>query len=227
MSKPKTLEDFPHFIVANIRRGDTGEDGYTRFELDGRFDRGIEESVQAWFFLLFDEHRSVCVTLQSFDKETNAATLTCDEKDEPDVAGHSLAYLSRYWRPHVIWMILDKSWGWQRKQFRGLDAIAEDFEAKSVSIVDGREVKFWTKLEPVRETEGQSRHYPPASDQNSPHGPASRLVPLGWDHEHCELCNVHVDVGDFGYCDTDNQWLCEKCYEKYVVRRDLAFVDGL
>jgi hypothetical protein len=226
MSRPKTLEDFPHFIVAGVSRGATAADGYTRFELDGRFDRGVEESVQHWFFLLFDKQTSLCVTLKSLDKETSAAILTCDEKDEPDVAGHSLAYLSRQWRPHNIWMVLDTDWGWGKKQFRGLDAIAQDYEAKDISIVDGREVKVWTKLEPVRDTGGQSRHYP-ASDQNSPRSSESRLVPLGWDHEHCELCNTHIDVGDFGYRDPGECWMCEKCYERYVTPRDLAFVDEL
>lgn len=31
----------------------------------------------------------------------------------------------------------------------------------------------------------------------------------------------------FGYCDMNDRWLCEKCYERYVLRRDLAFVDEL
>jgi hypothetical protein len=225
MSKTKTLEDFPQFFVAAVRRGATAPDGYTRFELDGRFDSIIEENVENWFFLLFDKQKSLCVTLKSFDKETKKAILTCDEKDEPGVSGHSLAYLKGSWRPHSIWMVLDTNWGWERKQFRGLDAIAEDYEAKDISIVDGREVKVWTKLEPVRDSEGQSRHYP-AGDQSSPVGSGRRVVPLGWDHEHCELCNTHIDVEDFGYCDPDESWLCEKCYERYVVPRNLAFVDG-
>lgn len=226
MHKPKTLDDFPHFTVSHLRRGATDANGYTRFELDGQFDRGIEESLQDWFFLLFDRVDFICVTLQSFDMKTNAAVLTCDEKDEPTVIGRSLTYLSSNWRPHKIWMILDTSWGWEKRQFRGLDAMAEDFEAKDISIVNGREVKFWTKLEPVRAIGGQSRYYP-SSDQNSPRGSGARLVPLGWDHSHCELCNAQIKLRDFGYCDRDERWMCEKCYERYVVPRDLAFVDGL
>jgi hypothetical protein len=112
MSKPKALEDFPHFLVTRVRRGDTATDGYTRFELDGRFDRSIDESVQDWFFLLLGKQTSVCVTLQSFDKETNSATLSCDEKEEPALIGRSSAYLGRYWRPHKIWMVLDTDWLW-------------------------------------------------------------------------------------------------------------------
>jgi hypothetical protein len=226
MGKRKTLEDFPHFVVAGVRRGDTTMEGYTRFELDGQFDRSIDETVHDWFFLLFGKQSSVCVTLKSFDKETNSATLTCDEREEPILVGRSLAYLGRYWRPHNIWMVLDTEWKWERKQFQGIDAVAEDYEAKDISIVDGREVKVWTKLQPVRDTGSQSRHYP-ASDQNSPRGSESTLVPTGWDHEHCDLCNTHIDVRGFGYCDHDEHWLCEKCYERYVATRDLAFVDGL
>lgn len=224
MSKPKTLEDFPHFIVSRVRRG-ASADGYTRFELEGQFDRWIGEKIQDWFFLLFDRQSSICVTLQSFDRETNAAVLTCDEKDEPSVIGRSLAYLNRYWRPHNIWMVLDTSQGWTKKQFRGIDAIAEDFEAKDISIVDGREVKVWTKLTPVRESGEPSRH-DAVTDQNSPGGSGRRLVSLGWDHEHCDLCNAHIDPGDFGYCGRDEHWLCEKCYQSYAAKHDLSFVDG-
>ena len=118
------------------------------------------------------------------------------------------------------------NWGWERMQFRGTDAIAEDYEAKDLSIVGGREVKVWTKLEPAGETTGHSRHYP-APDQSLPVRAGTRLVPAGWGHEHCELCNEHIDAGMFGECDPGGRWMCEKCYQRYVTPCDLAFVDEL
>jgi hypothetical protein len=222
--KPKTLNEFPQFVVAAVRRGGTGSSGYTRFELVGRFDRLIEENEGNWFFLLFGGE-SICATLKSLDRETKAATLTCDEKDEPKVVGQTLAYLDTYWRPHHVWMILDRSWGWEKKQFHGADAVAEIFESNDVSIVDGREVKVWTKLTPVKP--GDPVRLYPEPDRSSESGSEPRLVPGGWDHEHCTLCNVHIDVAGFGYCDPDGTWMCEKCYERYVMQRDLAFTDEL
>jgi len=226
MRKPKTLDDFPHFIVSAVRRGTTSTTGYTSFELDGHFDRNIADVDQHWFWLLFGERGSLCASLQSLDKETKAATVTCDENDEPKVIGKALAYLSPYWQAFNVWMVLDPNWGWVKKQFQGADAVAEDYEAKDTSIVEGREVKVWTKLEPLHGRGGQSRHYP-AGNQTVPLDPESRVIPSGWDHEHCDLCKAHINVGEFGYCDPGERWMCEKCYEQYVKPRDLAFIDEL
>ncbi|MGA8154422.1 MAG: hypothetical protein WB952_25990 [Terriglobales bacterium] len=224
--KPKTLEDFPKFIVTAVRRGTTSDTGYTRFELDGSFDRIIENIATNWFWLLVGEGECLCASLESIDKGTNAAILTCDQKAEPKIVGQALSYLSPYWQAYNVWMVLDPSWGWQKKQFQGIDAVAEDYESKDISIVGGREVKVWTKLEPAGGRGSQSRHYP-AADQTLRPGSEARLVPSGWDHEHCDLCKAHIDAGKYGYCDPAQRWMCEKCYERYVVQRDLAFVDEL
>jgi len=123
-------------------------------------------------------------------------------------------------------MVLDPNWGWQRKQFHGVDAIAEDYEAKDVSFVDGREIRVWTKLEPVGLSNGMSRHYP-ATNQSLPISPGTRIVTGGWGHAHCQLCNKHIDGGDFGYCDPEDRWMCGRCYQRYAAPHDLAFVDEL
>jgi hypothetical protein len=224
--KAKTLEDFPKFLVTAVRRGPTDTDGYTRFELEGSFDRIIENISPNWFWLLVGEQGCLCASLKSLDNQTKMAVLTCDEKEEPPIVGRALAYLSSYWQASNVWMILDRNWGWEKKQFQGVDATAEDYESKDVSIVEGREVRVWTKLAPSEGGRGQSRHYP-ATDQTSPPRSEARLVPSGWDHEHCELCNAHIDVGNVGYCDPGQRWMCENCYERYVMRRDFAFVDEL
>ena len=46
-----------------------------------------------------------------------------------------------------------------------------------------------------------------------------------WDHEHCELCNAHIGgPGDpDGYVDPDEHWLCQACYDRYAVPRDVSF----
>ncbi|MFZ0481066.1 MAG: hypothetical protein WAL71_18145 [Terriglobales bacterium] len=230
--KRKTLEDFPKFIVTEVRHGATSETGYTSFELEGSFDRtppsSFEHIVEGrgprWFCLLFGDRGRLYPMLKSFDKEIGTAILTCEEKEEPRVVGLELAYLSSYWSGFEVWMVLDPNWGWERKQFQGTDAVAEDYQAKDVSIIEDREVRVWTKLEPTGEGRGQSRHYP-ATDQSLPVRSGTRLVPSGWGHEHCSLCNEHIDAGMFGYCDPDDRWMCEKCYERYVTLRDLAFVD--
>lgn len=232
--KRKTLEDFPKFVVTGMHRGTTSDAGYTSFELQGSFDRRLEgpfeqivgDAVPRWFWLLFDQRGYLTPMLESFDKEAGTAILSCQEKEEPRVVGLELAYLSPYWQAFNVWMVLDPTWGWRREQFKGTDAVAEDYESKDASIVGGREVKVWTKLEPTGVSGGKSRHYP-ATDQTLPVRSGTRLVPSGWGHEHCELCNEHIDAGMFGYCDPGERWMCQKCYERYVTRHDLAFVDEL
>lgn len=228
-SPPKTLEDFPKFVVTALRRGPMSEEGYTYFELEGHFDRSIEPTQPTgpqWFWLLFAKRGCLCASVRSFDKDTKAAVLTFEAREEPDIVGHSLAYLSSYWQAFNVWMVLDPDWGWEKKQFLAADAIAEDFQSREISIVEGQEVKFWTKLSRADVWSGQSRHYSAASQVPASTGNV-RLVPSGWDHEHCELCNSHIDIGRVGYCDPDERWMCESCYARYVVRRDLAFVDGI
>jgi hypothetical protein len=222
----KTLDDFPKFLVTSVRRGATSESGYTLFEIEGSFDRVIEHIDQLWFWLLFGEQEYITPNLKSFDTETKKAILTCYEIDEPQIVGLALAHLSPYWQAFHVWMVLDPNWGWDRKQFQGTDAVAEDYESKEISIVEGREVRVWTKLEPAEVNGGQSRHYP-ATDQTLPVRSGTRLVPSGWGHEHCELCRAHINAGMFGHTDADDRWMCEKCYERYVTLRDLAFVDEL
>ncbi len=224
--RPKTLEDFPHFIVSVVRRGESSANGYTRFDLDGRFDRSIDDIDPNWFWLLSADGVCLCASLLSMDKASRTAVLTCDEQVEPRVAGETLAYLSPYWQAYHVWMVLDPSWRWAKMQFHGTDAVAQDYDAKEVSVVDGREVRVWTKLEALDGGRGVSRHYP-AMDQSLPPNPEPRIVPGGWGHEHCELCRTHINADEFGYRDRGAHWMCERCYERYVMRRDLAFVDEL
>ena len=223
---PKTLEDFPQFLVDTVRGGEASADGYRRYQINGKFNRIIEGIDPHWFWLLFGEKDCICATLQSLDKDTKAAVLTCDEINEPKVVGQSLAYLNPYWQAYHVWMVLDPGWGWNRKQFHGVDAYAQDYDSEQTSIVNGREVRVWTKLEPAIGRVGSSRHYP-ATDQSLPPNTERRLVPSGWGHEHCDLCRAHIDSQQSGYCDSTDQWVCEKCYERYVLPRDLAFVDEL
>jgi len=155
MQKLTTLEDFPKFVVSASHRGPTSDTGYTTFEFDGNFDRIIENIDPHWFWLLFGEQDYICASLKSTAKETGVATLTCDARDEPKIVGQTLAYLSPYWQAYHVWMVLDGNWGWEKREFQGADAVAEDYEAKDVSIVAGREVKVWTNWNPLKEGEAR------------------------------------------------------------------------
>jgi hypothetical protein len=53
------------------------------------------------------------------------------------------------------------------------------------------------------------------------------VVPGGWDHEHCAICSEKISVATqaYGYRDEQDTWVCEHCYQHYVVPRSLAFVE--
>jgi hypothetical protein len=226
--KPKTLEDFPKFEVAKVRRGETSRTGYTKFELEGRFDRAMELPADGpqWFWLLMRQNDCLCVTRKSLNDQTGLAVVTCDEKRAPDVVGQTLFYLGPAWNAFDVWMVLDPKWGWARTQVEGIDAVATDYEWHEVSIVDGHEIRVWTKLEAAGGASPITRYYP-AENQTSPPDTTPRVIKGGWGHENCTLCREHIDVGGFGYRDPDRRWICEKCHERYVVPQDLSFVDEL
>lgn len=123
------------------------------------------------------------------------AILTWEKKDGPRIVGQALVYLSPYWQACNVWMVLDSNWGWERRQFQSIDAVAENYESTDISLVGGREVRLWTKLAPVEGRRSQSRHYP-ATDQTLYTGSEARVVPSGWDHEHCDLCKAHIEAGN-------------------------------
>jgi hypothetical protein len=202
--KPKTLEDFPKFIVTAVRRDMTSAAGYTRFELDGNFNRVINYDTH-WFWLLFNDGEHLCASLKAINQETKTAILTCDQKDEPKIIGKTLAYLSSYWQAHHVWMVLNEDLLWEKTGFRAVDAISESFTAD-----DGRHYHKLSKLQPGKDVP-----------------PDAQVVTNGWDHEHCELCNKHIDSGDYAYINTDRLWVCVSCFDKYVSPKDLSFVDEL
>ena len=53
-----------------------------------------------------------------------------------------------------------------------------------------------------------------------------RIVPRGWDHEHCELCWQEIGSGGEadGYVSGSNQWVCVRCYDRFIGPRDMRFV---
>lgn len=46
--------------------------------------------------------------------------------------------------------------------------------------------------------------------------PDANVVPDGWDHEHCEICNFTILRGMHAWRTSDlNSWLCDACYDQY------------
>lgn len=71
----------------------------------------------------------------------------------------------------------------------------------------------------------------PSEAHTEPLGPFDpsrhEILPRAWNHEHCGMCWAHIDEehGAWGYLNSDSAWLCERCYENYIVNNSLDFLD--
>jgi hypothetical protein len=56
--------------------------------------------------------------------------------------------------------------------------------------------------------------------------PDAQIIKGGWDHEHCLLCNGHIDPGDrfFEHTADRGNFLCVACYDKHAKTGDLSFL---
>ncbi len=55
----------------------------------------------------------------------------------------------------------------------------------------------------------------------------TKEIPGGWDHEHCLICGETIgNCGQIqGYVNQKYQWVCQTCYQCYVVPKCLDFIN--
>lgn len=69
-------------------------------------------------------------------------------------------------------------------------------------------------LGPALETSSQScRQVEPYSGQSYKSDGTQRVVPDGWDHEHCYVCGWTIEPGDSYWENQGGIVLCDKCYD--------------
>ncbi len=227
-STAMTIADLPHFRVSAVRHGENRDGGRIDFELAGVFDRteGVNDG-RCWLLLpRKDELIDFTGELRLLEPGTGAAVYQTSEEPTPDVVGSALAYLGPQWEPYHVWMVTEPKWRWDRRLFHALDATARKIEGNDISIVDGQEIKEWIEIKKIGKESHLSRYYPVFPDGRTmlpPIGPDG-VIKGGWCHVHCEICDAHVVAGSYGYMDPGEHWVCEACYDKYVVSHDLSFI---
>ena len=98
----------------------------------------------------------------------------------PWVIWHTFPWLDGYWDARDVALILDSEHTWQPVVFQASDALE-------------RRVPGWRALR-------SAVNRVPEADET--------LVPGGWDHEHCMLCNAHIDPCTTAYVEGEGNWLC-------------------
>jgi hypothetical protein len=163
--------------------------------LEGQFDH-LETVREGRSWLYISRNGSLIGDLDQLDRETRRARFTTPDSLPQDMLGVSLPWLDGWWQAYHLALILDRSHEWTSVVFAASDAIA-------------RSIPGWRELRPASDCDPE---------------PGEVLVPGGWNHEHCMLCNVHIDPGITAYVDFERNWLCVRCYESYAKPHDVGFV---
>ena len=126
----------------------------------------------------------------------------------PELFEQGLSWLYCSYNPDAVWKVLDESAVWQETDFRISDAIATPCE-------DG-----WRQLRSADAME-LSANYELQPEQT--------IVRGGWDHEHCFICNDHIDEDQplcfrSAYGKGTFWWACPSCYRKWVITQDIGFL---
>lgn len=207
MSKPSkriSVEDFPHFKIENIEEVPAEPNNDGNLKLLGHFEKSeqVHPTEMSWdWFLRTEKHENILGRWEWTDRKSGAATVWVTGEKENFSVGMKLPFLDAYWQAYKVWMIVDPKNEWEKVAFKATPAISR----------------------PYSDGEGNRSIYVRPVPGGVTPGPGETLVKGGWDHEHCELCNVSLEPGDSGYLDLEDHWVCEKCYKKYVGPRDLSF----
>src|SRR4051794_39014233 len=100
-----------------------------------------------------------------------------------------------WWTPPQVALVEDRARNWRQANFEPSDAVS--FSNAGRTII--------------------GRRRSGAADV-----PVGRVIPGGWDHEHCALCWATISLlpGDQSSAYTDgHDWLCSACYTGYIVPR--------
>lgn len=208
-----TRKDLPQFTVTAVEQGEADFDGNVEWRLRGHLSRLEGATLDGWTWLLLPGRSAETGYFTEPKGDTHETTFAIFSRNKPELAGQSLACLNRGHQAYHVWMIEDGPTAWAEHTFVASDALAE-----IVIGSDGKRYQKWSKLQ---NTENGPPN--PGADPAQEIG-RTWVIPGGWDHEHCEICNAHIDPGDrhFYYAEF-GAFLCVSCYEKYVVTGSIGF----
>lgn len=227
----KRVEDLPQLHVSAVTSPPPGRGiSSGNFEISGRLSRLDCVRDGSSFLLGADEGVLIALAgeLRILDAAERTALFSTDDAPPSAIVGSNLTYVSGRWEPHHVWMVTQLEWKWKRAMYEAADAIGRKVRDNKATLLEGQEVWDWIEIRKLQDDTGSSRFYPVFPDGRTilaspdPYG----VILRGWDHEHCEICEGHVKAGEYGYIDLGKHWICEMCYDKYVVTHDLSFISS-
>jgi hypothetical protein len=169
--------------------------------ISGRFDR--LEGVREGGFFRLSRGKYAWANLKIVDRSACTVLVTV-ERDRAVAQlriGERYSWLDDYWQAPLVEAIADETQEWRQFTFEPSDA--NQFR------------------------KGDAIGWQPIG-QALPDGASDLgLKPGGWDHEHCGLCDRHIDSKDpIGYTDDSGHFLCSPCYTRYGAQHDVSFEVG-
>lgn len=76
---------------------------------------------------------------------------------------------------------------------------------------------MWERIDAVVDESGHT--FTPYRGQATE--PGERIVPGGWDHDHCDICRATIcdgpdDHEHAAWTDGDGAWVCDACHAKHL-----------
>ncbi len=190
------LSDLPSIRITGISAGALLEAGGASLDLTGSLSRASNLEVgRYWMFT--KNGSSPLADILSIDLPNETVTLNVFTfGDSPAlVTGDEYPLITAYWNAYIYEAVLDPHRQWNRRLFKPISAFETGTQSGDIE-----------RSTPTRP--GKRRIYPgrqAASD-------TVRIVDGGWDHEHCAICNGHIDEAHpLAYVDDSDIWLCDRC----------------
>jgi hypothetical protein len=191
------LEDLPHFEIESIAK-----DG-KEILLHGCFNHLTGVADRGWLYLAREMHRSPEVAHRALDHDSLKAVLHLQEKDVHELLrpGERFPYFHRRWDPRHVSLALNSELAWNKIQ------VMSDDTGDSSSGASG---------------------WQPAGEKLIVGAQFLESRKDGPDHENCSYCFESLgpnEIETHGYKnDVHDDWVCQSCFDKYIVPHDLSFL---
>jgi hypothetical protein len=165
----------------------------------GSFDRELWMGERYLGDLLIADSRFVRGRFESVDLPHMTATFVPTMASELSLlkSGETYRRFDGYWGERAA-LVLDRNRLWDQRTFKPVDAVA--FQRPGGTL--------FANVKNQDTTEGGT------------------LIKGGWDHEHCEICTKKISpkTDPIAMVSEPDHWICQECYQNYVVSGSLAFI---